>query len=385
MKLTTTNVVEVRCQGSPREMGFGQGAGVRNKIYAASQILVQLEAFRLQQPEWLPYPVYRWLAERKSRRYLAQCRDSSEMNQRLAGIAEGAGVSLNAICLFNAIEPMLSSVGGCTACPGACSAVAVRGPRSAKSEPMVAHNFDYLPLVQPLYMVRESRPTGGLRAFEFTTAPLAGAVDGINEKGLCITYDYAFTTDIPSAPAAPISVAISEALGRCQTVTEAADWITQRPRWGGGLLMLSDASGDIASLELSSSCSHLRRPEEGAHVLYHSNAFFSDTMRLVQSPRDAVYTDLAPTALRGHRLHQSSELRDQRFKELLERGEILCVDKLATVMADHGSAGIPHDYSPCVHSKYWQTTACLQFFPKSRRMRVAYDTACQARFVDIEF
>ena len=383
--LTTANVVEVRCQGSPREMGFAQGAGVRTKIHAARQILAQLEAFRLQQPGWLPYPVYRWLAEQKSRRYLAQCRDSSAMNQRLAGIAEGAGVSLNAICLFNAIEPFLSSVGGCTACPGACSSVAVRGRRSATGEPMVAHNFDYLPLVQPLYMVRESRPQGGLRAFEFTTAPLAGAVDGMNEKGLCITYDYGFTTDTPSAPAAPISVAISETLGRCETVTEAAAFITQRPRWGGGLLMLSDATGDIASLELSSTRSHLRRPEEGADVLHHSNAFFSDTMRQVQSPRDAVYTESAPSALRGHRLHQSSELRDQRFKELLERGEILCVDKLAAVMADHGSEGIPYDYSPCVHSSYWQTTACLQFFPKSRRMRVAYDTACQARFVDIEF
>ena len=138
-------------------------------------------------------------------------------------------------------------------------------------------------------------------------------------------------------------------------------------------------------MELSSTRSHLRRPEEGADVLYHSNAFFSEGMRQIQTPRDAVYTDSAPTALRGHRLHQSSELRDQRFKELLERGEILCVDKLAAVMADHGSEGIPYDYSPCVHSSYWQTTACLQFFPKSRRMRVAYDTACQARFVDIEF
>ena len=50
-------------------------------------------------------------------------------------------------CLFNALEPVLSSVGGCTACPGACSAVAVRGSRSITGEPMVARNFDYLPLI----------------------------------------------------------------------------------------------------------------------------------------------------------------------------------------------------------------------------------------------
>lgn len=381
---TTSNMVKVRCQGTPREMGFDQGAGVRDKIHAASQILSLLEPFRLQQPGWLPYPVYRWLAEIKSRRYLSQCRENIAMNQRMAGIAEGAGVSLNAICLYNAIEPLLSSVGGCTACPGACSAVAVRGRRSVTGEPMVARNFDYLPLIQPLYLLRESCPQRRLRAIEFTSAPLAGAVDGMNEAGLCITYDYAFTTDTPSAPAAPISMVIAEALGGCQTVTEAADWISQRPRWGGGLLMLSDATGDIASLELSSTRSHLRRPEEGVDVLHHSNAFFNNTMQQVQMPRDAVYADSAPTALRGRRLHQSSESRDQRFKELLDHGELLDADKLAALMADHGPTHTPNADSPCVHSSYWQTTACLQFFPQTRRMRVAYDTACQARYVDFE-
>ncbi len=142
-------------------------------------------------------------------------------------------------------------------------------------EPIVARNFDYLPLVQPFYLVRESRSQGKLRAFEFTTAPLAGAVDGMNEEGLCITYNYGFTTDEPSAPAAPISMAISEALGRCGTVAEAADWITSRPRWGGGLLMLCDASGDMASLELSSTRSYLRRPASDEDVLFHTNAFSS--------------------------------------------------------------------------------------------------------------
>ncbi len=385
-KPAASKVVEVVCQGSPKEMGLAQGAGVQNKIHAARQTLTKLEAFRLQQPRWLPYGVYRWLAEQKAWRFLdgPLCRDYPAMIQRLAGLAEGAGVRLKSIYLFNALEPLLSSVGGCTACPGACSAVAVRGRRSATGEPIVARNFDYLPLVQPHYLVRESRPQGKLRAFEFTTAPLAGAIDGMNEEGLCITYNYAFTTDGPTTPAAPISMAISESLGRCGTVAEAADWITSRPRWGGGLLMLCDANGDIASLELSSTRSHLRRPTSGEDVLFHTNAFSSASMREVQVPWDAVYTDDAPTPLRRRRLHQSSELRDQRFKQLLGEAKILGADELGAVMADHGSTGTPNDDTPCVHGSYWYTTACLQFFPKSRRMRVAYDTACQARYEEVE-
>jgi hypothetical protein len=379
-------MVEVICKGSLREMGLAQGAGVKDKIHSARQVLTQLETFRLQQPRWLPYRVYLWLAEQKAARFLAGPlgRDYSAMSQRLAGIAEGAGIGLKAVYLFNALEPLLSSVGGCTACPGACSAVAVRGRRSATGDPIVARNFDYLPVVQPYYLMRESRPQGKLRAFEFTTAPLCGAIDGMNEEGLCITYNYGFTIDRPATPAAPISMAISEALARCGTVAEAADCITSTPRWGGGLLMLCDASGDIASLELSSTQSHLRRPASGEDVLFHTNAFSSAPMREVQIPWDAVYTNEAPTPLRGRRVHQSSELRDERFKQLLEQTEILGADELGAVMADHGSTGTPSDYTPCVHGSYWSTTACLQFFPKARRMRVAYESACGARYEEVE-
>ena len=186
--MSASTVVEVICQGSAKEMGFAQGAGLQHKIHGARQVLAKLEAFRLQQPWWLPYSGYRWLAERKASHFLTRAlnRHHPALSQRLAGIAEGAGIGLRTIHLFNALEPVLSSVAGCTACPGACSAVAVRGRRSITGEPMVARNFDYLPLVQPYYLIRESRPQGGLRALEFTTAPLVGAVDGMNEAGLCI-------------------------------------------------------------------------------------------------------------------------------------------------------------------------------------------------------
>jgi len=383
---TTSSIVEVICQGDPREMGFAQGAGAKRKIHGTRGALAELEAFRLQQPWWLPYRIYRRLAEQRAVTFLAGLQhEYPAMSQRLEGIAAGAGLSLKALYLLNALEPMLSSVGGCTACPGACSAVAVRGSRSATGEPMVARNFDYLPLVQPFYLVRESRPAGKLRALEFTAAPLAGAVDGMNERGLCITYDYGFTIDTPPRSAAPISMVISEALAMCGTVTEAADWIASQPRCGGALLMLCDAAGDLASLELSSTRSYLRRPPSGEDVLFHTNAFFSESMRDVQPHQDVIYNDRAPTPLRGRRLHHSSEVRDGRFRELLEQTRIFDAEGLRTVMADHGPTDSPDDHTVCVHGSYWYTTASLQFFPRSGRMRVAYDTACRATYEEVGF
>ena len=386
-KQSPPTAIEVVCAGDPRELGAAQGAGSRAKIHAAREALPRLEAFRLQQPWFLPYPLYRSIAEGKASRYLAAAldRDYPAISRRITGLAEGSGLSRKSICLFNALEPLLSSVGGCTACPGACSAVAVRGRRSATGEAVIARNFDYLPLVQPFYLLRDCRPTGELRALEFTIAPLAGTVDGMNEHGLCITYDYAFTTDDPPAASAPISMAISEALSRCRTITEAADWIASRPRYGGGLLMLADATGDIASLELSSTRSHLRRPESGEDELFHTNAFTADRMREVQVPWEAVYTNTAPTPLRGRRLHRSSELRNHRFAELLRNADgPLGPDELGAIMGDHGAAGNPDDFTPCVHGSYWATTACLQLFTRSRRVRVAYDSPCRAEYREIE-
>ena len=378
------NPVRVLCAGTPREMGRAQGVGVRESIREASVLLRSLEAFRLRQPGWLPYPAYGRLAEWKARRFLARAlRDRPGMRERLAGLADGAGVRPGTISLFNAMEPLLSAVGGCTACPGACSAVAVRGKRSAIGEPIVARNFDYLPLVQPLYMIRECRPDGRLRSLEFTTAPLVGAVDGVNEAGLCVAYDYAFATDEPAVPSPPISMAIAEALGECRTTAEAAERIAATPRWGGGLLMLCDAGGDVASLELSSTRSRLRRPRAGEDALFHTNAYSDPHMREVQIAADAVYTDAAPLPLRGRPLHRSSSRRDRRFRELLAGGTAFDADALAALMADHGPDDLPADDTPCVHGSYWNTTACLQFFPRSRRVRVSYSHACRARYREV--
>src|SRR5262249_17126754 len=159
-------------------------------------------------------------------------------------------------------------------------------------------------------------PSSGYRSVEFTAAPLVGAVDGMNERGLCVTYNYAYTVDVDTAAAVPISVLIGETLQRCSTVSEAAMWISPRPRLGGGILMVADADGDIASLELSATRSSLRRPQGTDDFLFHTNDFWTPEMRAVQIPDDAVLTSAAPTPLRGQRVHDSARARNRRYQEL---------------------------------------------------------------------
>ncbi len=367
-------------------MGLTQGSELRQKILGTHQSLRNLEAFRLEQPGWLPYPWFLKLAERKAEKALvAALRQSNPaMLARMQGIAEGAGLPRRSLCLMNAMEPFISSVEGRTVLPplAACSALAVRGTRSRTGEPIIARNFDMLPLLQPFFMLRESRPRGGFRSLDFAVAPQAGTVDGMNEKGLAITMDYAFVTD--SGPPNPlITMLIADALASCATVTEAAGRIAASPHWGAGMLMLADASGDLASVELANTRAGVRRPAPGEDWLLFTNVCLCPETGPVQVSESAAYSERAPVALRGGSVLKPHADRCRRIQELFLNQGSAGPDELAAIMADHGPTGAPDGASPCVHTAYFKTTASLQWFPARRGVRVSYSTACTAQYVEI--
>lgn len=380
---TNTPQLNAICRGTAWEMGCQQGEALREKIHQIRAQLIHLEAFRSQQPKWLPFALYRTCAERKSRRFLTRAlREDKGHMDHLSGLATGANLDFKSLALFQAMEPILAAVdrNSSQAVSPACSAIAVGKNRSANGEPLIVRNFDYLPLVQPFYVLKRNEPTDGFRSLVFTVAPLLGAIDGVNECGLCITYNYAYAID-SAIPAPTISMRIADALNRFRTATEAAAWISRNSRWGAGLLMLADEGGDILALELSHTCSQIRRSsqkEEG--LLYHSNAYQTPETQTTQVPSSAHWSKRAPKSLQGVRILASADARHRRFGQLLARQKQFDLDDLAQIMADHGPDGSPNSDTICVHSDYWHTTASLQLFPQTRKMRVSYSSACKARF-----
>ena len=367
-------------------MGLTQGTALREKILGARQALRNLEALRLEQPWWLPYPLFLSQAERKSEKALVPALRQSNpaMLARMQGIAEGAGLPLRSLCLMNAMEAFIGSVGERAVVPplGACSALAVRGAHSKAGEPIIARNFDYPTMFQPFFILRESRPRGGFRSLDFATAPQAGTVDGMNEKGLAITYNYAFVID--STPPHPlITMLIADALASCATVTEAVRHITATPHWGAGMLMLADASGDLASVELSNTRAGVRRPAAGEDWLLFTNVCFCPETCPVQVSESAVWSNKAPSPLRGGSVLQPHTDRCRRIQDLLLKQSSVGPDELAAIMADHGPTGVADGASPCVHTDYFNTTAALQWFPAGRRVRVSFSSACTAQYVEI--
>jgi len=109
--------------------------------------------------------------------------------------------------------------------------------------------------------------------------------------------------------------------------------------------------------------SQVRRPKGDDDVFFHRNAFFTGTMQFVEVPQNALYTNLTPPSLRGRRIHESANVRDLRFKELLNGDEPFSPDQLARIMADHETAGKPGDTSICTHSDYWNRRQLYNSFP----------------------
>jgi hypothetical protein len=362
-----------------------QGESLTAKIRACYEVLQDLEAFRLKQPWWLPFSWFRRLAARKARQVVAPaiaafCPDAG---QRLLGIAAGSSVREDSLWLIHAMEGLLANVKDNTAIPPpcGCSALCLRSGMSAGGEPIIAHNFDYVAVVKPFFAIRESRPSRGYRSIEFTVAPLAGTLDGVNEHGLAVTYNYGQTVD-EVKPMPTISMRLSELLARFQTVPEALDWLANSSRWGSGLLMLADRQGKMASLELSPTQVGVRFPADEEGYLYHTNKFQCPQTKAVEVAEDAEFNQRAPKALRGHRVLESSLKRNARFAELLSEEGPFSREDVEAIMADHGADGQPSENTICMHSDYWITTASIQCLPAARALRVSFGTACQAKFLE---
>lgn len=375
----------VRVAGTHREMGREQGRRLGSKVREAELALRSSEAFRLLKPRVLPRAIFAAVASRRARALLEGplARHRPEQLDRMLGLAEGAGVPPRIVYFVQGAEVLLAAVDWHVRPPplAACSAVAVTGSR-ARGGPLVHHNFDYPELVRPLLVVRESRPARGHASLEITATALAGAVDGVNEKGLAIAYNYAFPTDTSTEPV-PLTLTISAALEACATTQEAIEFLSQQPRTGGALLQIADASGDVATLELSNTRAAARRPTDGEQLMHHANCYSVSALREVEVPRDAVYSERSVRALRGERLHLSSEARNERLGELLSawRGP-LGPEDLREIFSDHGGAAEGTDLTLCRHGPYWSTVAMIQLAPRERRLRFAPGPTCRAEPVE---
>lgn len=364
-------------QGTHTEMGRRQGEEFAALIHGARDMLLNSDEFKLLKPRFIPSNLFLSIAQLGMwMKYTAHIKQFYPRQfERLMGIARGAGARPEFVMLLQSFEVELNKVTYKTG--GACSAVGVRGTRAKDGEPIIIKNFDYPEKFQSLYITRLDAPAGRHRTLNVTAAPLPGNHDGINEHGLCISYNYGYGQDKPLVNV-PITIAVQEALETCRTTKEAVDFLSRCKRCGGALLMICDPGGDLRAIEMSNTRAAERLPQHS--VLINTNHYLTDELAAIDVPADAVYCGNVVAELRGQNCRESSEQRYTRALELLAEHDTLDDDALLSIFKDHGPDNTPGNNTICRHSDYFMTTCSVIFYPARRKLKVAYGQPCSAAF-----
>ncbi len=372
------------CTGSHHAMGVAQGKAFREPLRELHMPLVELAGLSgnrmLGGMSRFSRPIA-GLAGRIGNRLMARdlADNYPEQYQRLAGIAEGAGVPLHRLFLGPAIELLLNQASHDT--PGGCTAIAVTGDKSASGEPIIGKNFDYPDIGRDLYLVRRSQPGGLAASIDVTKAALSGSHEGLNGYGLAVTYNYGYFRGRGRARVT-ISTLVQEMLELCHDVEDAIEYLRGRPRTGGALLMLADQSGAIAAVEMSPDRMAVRRPGP-AGWLAHTNHAQSPELAAVDLPPEAVSPRWYPKGLRGLPLRVSSNNRLERAIELIEASGPVDRDRIAAILGDHGATRHGDDQTICRHGPFYTTTCSVLLYPRRRMVEVMFGPPCGHQYTTV--
>jgi predicted choloylglycine hydrolase len=368
-------------EGTHYEIGIQQGRAVRGLIHKALEEIPKFEAIKSIKPKLLPTSLFLALAKRRATKLLKG--DIFEyypkQAQRLEGIAKGAEIDLQNLLFMQSIE-LLPAVRESDYRLEACTSLGVGPKRTTTEETIVAKNFDYPPDFAPYHLTCNTKPTEGYQTLGCTMAPLPGMLDGMNECGLSVTYNFPDSMDVPNN-FVPLSMVLQEMLESCKTTDEAVKFLIKAKRGGqGGLLMLADAGNEIRAVEITSNHAAVRETREG-HII-NTNSFQTTEMQRYEIPHSAVFVDL------NLKVHESSEQRFKRAQALLKGKAKMGENEIASIMRDHGEDNKPSIMTVCRHgpSREFSTTLrSMIIYPNRRAIKVLYGNPCQNEYTEFTF
>jgi hypothetical protein len=211
----------VRCEGAPRDLGFDQGLSLARGAL---------------------HPGRRGALSRRVARDLE--RFFPHHAERTQGISLGARAAEAALAAE--LAALLSGDPGLAVAAGGLVARSVAAPAAS-------------------LVVRASAPDNDYRSVELASAWSAAAWIGVNEHGLAAT-----ATARPAGErsldgcAAPAQLLVQDVLQRFDTAEKAADWALRRPAGGHASLLVADASGVSAAVEIEGRARRLRDAGAGA-------------------------------------------------------------------------------------------------------------------------
>lgn len=275
-----------------------------------------------------------------------------EMAAFIAALAEGHGLPAEALFaahLRYAIEDREDVEG--------CSAFAIARPDGGV---LLAKNRDNPPpLRQVASLVRQADPAWGGREILCvgSLGHSASCSSGLNSDGFCMADTAVRTTDLGTGA---LRYYLMEALlARASDVAEAVALIGALPHLGGGTLVMADASGALAAVELGHRVTRIERAEAPGWVARTNHFRGADNAPMLReqpgsTPR--VNSEGRLAVLRGA-LHAE-----------------FSADDCAALLSRHADGEHP---ALCRHDAATWTNSCAIFDAPARRLRLSPGQPCE--------
>ncbi|MEJ1161923.1 C45 family peptidase [Prosthecomicrobium sp. N25] len=343
MNTCKADVIEL--EGSPAERGAAQvraagvdAAEVRAVLdarYSAAATVIESEA------------AHRYLAGQMA---FARRHAAPEMSE-LDGVAAGLGIAPERLFALLHLS-ILSHAFECDGCTAWARPRPEGGAILVKNRDLSGPHRHF----QAVFRHRDPTAPGGVVLNVGTIGAPGVYSSGINGAGLALA-----DTAIP-APRHQIGwlryLLMTRILFTCRTVSEAIDLIGSLRHAGGGSLILADASGAVASVELLAEGPRIDRSEPA----FRTNHFLAEPLRATEARVSAA----AFTSTTG----RLANLRS-RFDSGLGLGT---PESIQAAMASHGPAGFcRHGEGDGAH-----TVSCALYTTADRRLRVARGNPCIA-------
>lgn len=291
-------------------------------------------------------------------------------------LAQGLGLPIEFLYGMNSFEILSSDLPFSLG----CSSLSFPENLIATNEPVIAYNHDFPESFKKFLFVKEQRALDAYDSLILTYPTILGGIAGVNEKGLAVTLNHAFATDIIDHPAVPITCLVGEILNQCANAGEVEHFVKDVPVPNGSMITVSDETGDRLVVELSCQRKVIRRstPKE---VQYTFNFYQEHKTKEVEIPAEAVSKGLVKLLLKDRKYHQHNKERFSRFKEIYDSQRIYDENDLQKILSDHGQTPGGAFDTICRHDEIsMNTIASAMIFPKSRELKVIFGRACEGTY-----
>ena len=344
---------KIEIRGSHRQMGQQMGEActgeVRHSIDNAHVLLNS--AFNSLQLAWSA-------AQIQARKYIPFAEERyPQYIEELRGIAEGANVSFDDVCVVNVMEAVTVDALHLTK----CSSMAVSPERTENGHVLMAHNEDWVPEDENDIFLVEARPDNEPPFMAMTYGCLLPNI-GFNAHGIGQCIDSVYPNDCRVGVPRLI---YSRAVLAARSLDEAVRVMLVAQRAAGYNHLLAHESGELYNVEVSARQFSMMSSDDGS--IAHTNHYIDSEMRRVENESDELI---------------STRVRYFRMKRLLRQTELHTLDTLTHILQDH----VNYPDSICNHATLGdpldreKTVCSLVMDLTERRLYASWGNPCQIAY-----